>query len=54
MYSEYACPQIVWDPDTKRWRNVDGDGDESERPPPPPPKTADLPHVGKSVHACSL
>ncbi|CAB3259363.1 unnamed protein product [Arctia plantaginis] len=42
-------PSIVWDPDTKRWRNVDGDSDETDQPPPPPPKTADLPHVMKSA-----
>ncbi|KAJ2946783.1 hypothetical protein O0L34_g12846 [Tuta absoluta] len=35
-------PTIVWDPETKRWRNKDGDENETDQPPPPPPKLSDL------------
>ncbi|XP_022821480.1 protein transport protein Sec16A-like [Spodoptera litura] len=29
-------PTIVWDAETKRWRNLDGDSEDSAPPPPPP------------------
>lgn len=39
-------PTIVWDAETKRWRNLDGDSADSA-PPPPPPR--DLPPAMQST-----
>jgi hypothetical protein len=42
--------QIVWNPDKKRWTNVDGgDDDEGTSNLPPPPKASELPTVTKSA-----
>ena len=41
--------QIVWDPDKKRWTNVDGDDDEGSSDLPPPPKASELPAVTKGL-----
>jgi hypothetical protein len=43
--------QIVWDPDKKRWTNVDGDDDEGSSDLPPPPKASELPAVTKCLSA---
>jgi len=42
--------QIVWDPDKKRWTNVDGD-DEGSSDLPPPPKASELPSLTKGLSA---
>jgi hypothetical protein len=43
--------QIVWDPDKKRWTNVDGDDEEGSSDLPPPPKASELPKVTKGLSA---
>ncbi|RVE48435.1 hypothetical protein evm_006871 [Chilo suppressalis] len=41
-------PTIVWDPEHKRWRNLDGDEDEPA-PPPPPPRAGPAPPSGPAL-----
>ncbi|XP_066993642.2 protein transport protein Sec16A isoform X2 [Anabrus simplex] len=36
-------PSIVWDPERKRWTNVDSEEDDTNAVLPPPPKTSQLP-----------
>jgi hypothetical protein len=43
--------QIVWNPDKKKWTNVDGDDDEGSSDLPPPPKASELSTMTKSVSA---
>ncbi|KDR23530.1 protein transport protein Sec16-like [Zootermopsis nevadensis] len=42
-------PSIVWDPDKKRWTDVNGDGGEVSGDLPLPPKTSELPIMAKSM-----
>ncbi|XP_023718368.1 uncharacterized protein LOC111870357 isoform X4 [Cryptotermes secundus] len=44
-------PSIVWDPDKKKWTNVDGDDDNESSDVPPPPKDSELPAVTKGLLA---
>ena len=43
--------QIVWDPEKKRWTNVNGDDEEGSSDLPPPPKASELPAVTKGLSA---
>jgi len=51
MKTASSLLQIVWDPDKKRWTNVDGDDDEGSSDLPPPPKASELPSVTKGLSA---
>lgn len=41
----------MWDPDKKKWTDVDGDDDNESSNLPPPPKVSELPAVTKGLFA---
>ncbi|XP_069689503.1 protein transport protein Sec16A-like isoform X2 [Periplaneta americana] len=44
-------PSIVWDPDKKKWTNVEEDDDEGSSDLPPPPKASELPKTSENLSA---